>query len=82
MKPLLRKGTRPRPFFIAAGCLPGSCFGAGISGLRFAVLGAIMYTLKERFLLTNEQVGSISGAGLWGSRRRCWSAVRCATRWG
>ena len=25
-----------------------------------------MYTLKERFLPTNEQVGSISGAGLWG----------------
>jgi MFS family permease len=44
----------------------GTCCGAGISGLRFAVLGAIMYTLKERFLPTNEQVGSISGAGLWG----------------
>jgi MFS family permease len=51
----------------------GSCCGAGISGLRFAVLGAIMYTLKERFLLTNEQVGSISGAGLWG----CAAAMLC-----
>lgn len=36
------------------------------TAVAFAVVGAIMGALKEHFILTNEQVGWIAGAALWG----------------
>jgi len=44
----------------------GSCTALIATAMTFAVLGAIMNPLKEQFLLNNEQVGIIKGAGLWG----------------
>lgn len=36
------------------------------TSVAFAVIGDIMGTLKTTFVLTNEQVGQIGGAALWG----------------
>ncbi|MGC8844563.1 MAG: MFS transporter, partial [Candidatus Hydrogenedens sp.] len=44
----------------------GSCVALIATAMTFAVLSAIMNPLKQQFLLTNEQVGLIGGAGLWG----------------
>ncbi|HOE66027.1 MAG TPA: MFS transporter [Candidatus Hydrogenedentes bacterium] len=44
----------------------GSCLALIATAVNFAVMGAIMGPLKEQFILTNEQVGWIGGAGLWG----------------
>jgi MFS family permease len=44
----------------------GSCTALIATALTFAVLSAIMDPLKEQFILTNQQVGYIGGAGLWG----------------
>lgn len=44
----------------------GSCVALIATAMTFAVLSAIMNPLKQQFLLTNEQVGWIGGAGLWG----------------
>lgn len=44
----------------------GSCFGLIATSVCFAVIGAIMGALKEQFVLSNEQVGWIGGAALWG----------------
>ncbi len=44
----------------------GSCVALIATAMTFAVLSAIMNPLKQQFLLTNEQVGYIGGAGLWG----------------
>jgi len=44
----------------------GSCFALVATSVCFAVVGAIMGTLKEQFVLSNEQVGWIGGAALWG----------------
>lgn len=38
----------------------------GSTATAFVVIGAIMASLKEYFVLTNEQVGWIGGAALWG----------------
>jgi len=42
------------------------CFGVGASAMTFVAIGTVMQPLKEDFLLTNEQVGWIGGAALWG----------------
>jgi fucose permease len=44
----------------------GSCFALVATSVCFAVVGAIMGALKEEFVLSNEQVGWIGGAALWG----------------
>lgn len=44
----------------------GSCTALIATAMTFAVLSAIMTPLKQQFMLTNEQVGFIGGAGLWG----------------
>lgn len=44
----------------------GSCTALIATAMTFAVLSAIMDPLKEQFILTNQQVGFIGGAGLWG----------------
>ncbi|HUU95937.1 MAG TPA: MFS transporter, partial [Phycisphaerae bacterium] len=44
----------------------GSCFALVATSVCFGVVGAIMGTLKEQFILSNEQVGWIGGAALWG----------------
>lgn len=44
----------------------GSCFALVATSVCFGVVGAIMGTLKEQFVLSNEQVGWIGGAALWG----------------
>ena len=44
----------------------GSCFALIATAFCFAVIGAIMGPLKEQFVLSNEQVGYIGGAAIWG----------------
>src|SRR5690606_7825186 len=44
----------------------GSCAAIAALAFSFASLSAIMYPLKERFLLSTVEVGLIGGAGLWG----------------
>ena len=44
----------------------GSCFSLISTSVCFAVIGAIMGPLKDQFALTNEEVGYIGGAALWG----------------
>ena len=51
---------RPRRLFVA------SCISLIATSVSFAVIGAIMLTLKREFTLTNLEVGWIAGAGLWG----------------
>ncbi len=43
-----------------------SCVALVATSVTFAVVGAIMLTLKREFVLTNLQVGWIGGAALWG----------------
>jgi len=44
----------------------GSCFGIGATAMTFVAISAVMRPLKEHFVLTNEQVGWIAGAAIWG----------------
>ena len=44
----------------------GSCLALIATSVAFAVIGDIMGTLKNAFVLTNAQVGMIGGAALWG----------------
>lgn len=44
----------------------GSCIALVATSVAFATVGAIMLPLKKVFVLTNEQVGWIGGAALWG----------------
>ena len=44
----------------------GSCIALIATSVAFATVGAVMLTLKREFILTNEQVGWIGGAALWG----------------
>ncbi|MFH1923520.1 MAG: MFS transporter [Planctomycetota bacterium] len=44
----------------------GSCFGIGASAMTFVAISAVMGPLKEHFVLSNEQVGWIGGAAMWG----------------
>jgi len=44
----------------------GSCLSLIATSVAFAVIGDIMGTLKNAFVLTNAQVGMIGGAALWG----------------
>ncbi len=53
-------GIHPDRLFI------GSCFALIATSVFFAVSADIMGSLKEHFVLTNEQVGFIVGAGTWG----------------
>lgn len=53
-------GTNPGRLFA------GSCFALISTAVTFAVVAAIMGPLKEKFVLTNEQVGWIAGAATWG----------------
>lgn len=53
-------GIHPRRLFVA------SCVSLISTAMCFAVLGGIANDLKSHFILSNEQVGLIGGAGLWG----------------
>ena len=44
----------------------GSCVALIATSVAFAMVGAVMLTLKGQFVLTNAQVGWIGGAALWG----------------
>lgn len=44
----------------------GSCFSLVATAVCFAVVGEIMGPLKQQFILSNEQVGYIGGAAIWG----------------
>jgi len=44
----------------------GSCIALIATSVAFATVGAIMLALKREFVLTNEEVGWIGGAALWG----------------
>lgn len=54
------EGVHPNRLFVA------SCMSLVATAICFAVIGDIMGTLKTQFILTNEQVGWIGGAALWG----------------
>lgn len=51
---------RPQRLFVAI------CFALVSTSVSFAVISDIMETLKSQFILTNQQVGWIGGASLWG----------------
>ncbi len=55
-----RSGIQPRRLFI------GACLALIATSVTFAVVGAVMLPLKREFVLTNQQVGWIGGAALWG----------------
>lgn len=44
----------------------GSCIALVATSVAFATVGAVMLALKREFVLTNEEVGWIGGAALWG----------------
>ncbi len=44
----------------------GACFALIATSVAFATVGAVMLALKRDFVLTNQQVGWIGGAALWG----------------
>jgi MFS family permease len=44
----------------------GSCFALIATSVAFATVGAVMLALKRDFVLTNQEVGWIGGAALWG----------------
>ena len=44
----------------------GSCVALVATSVAFATVGAIMLALKREFVLTNQEVGWIGGAALWG----------------
>ena len=44
----------------------GSCTALVATSVAFATVGAVMLALKRDFVLTNEEVGWIGGAALWG----------------
>lgn len=44
----------------------GSCLALVATAMAFATVGAVMGPLKSEFVLTNEDVGWIGGAALWG----------------
>ena len=44
----------------------GSCLALVATAVAFAVVGASMGAMKEHFVLSNEEVGWIGGAALWG----------------
>jgi len=44
----------------------GSCVALIATATAFAVVGASMGAMKEHFVLSNEEIGWIGGAALWG----------------
>ena len=44
----------------------GACFALIATSVAFATVGAVMLALKREFVLSNQQVGWIGGAALWG----------------
>lgn len=44
----------------------GSCVALVATSVSFATVGAVMFSLKSEFVLSNAQVGWIGGAALWG----------------
>ncbi|MBL1218404.1 MAG: MFS transporter [Planctomycetes bacterium] len=44
----------------------GSCFSLISTSVAFAVIGDVMGPLKDQFVLSNEQIGYVGGAALWG----------------
>ena len=64
--------TEPRnqePSIDSSRLFIGSCIALIATSVAFATVGAIMLSLKREFVLTNEEVGWIGGAALWGFRR-------------
>jgi MFS family permease len=57
--PNLQGIHRQRLFF-------ASCCALAVSAVAFAVVGDILGTLKEQFVLSNLEVGYIAGAAVWG----------------
>jgi len=54
------QGIRPERLFV------GSCVALIATAVAFATVGDIMGDLKIKFILTNEHVGWIGGAAMWG----------------
>ncbi len=56
----------PTPPANASRLFVGSCVALIATSVAFATVGAVMLALKREFVLTNEEVGWIGGAALWG----------------
>lgn len=56
----MRTDVNPKRLFL------GSCVALIATSVAFATVGAVMLALKREFVLTNEEVGWIGGAALWG----------------
>jgi len=61
-----QSASTPAPILNPGPLFTGSCFALIATSVCFGVVGAVMGSLKEAFLLTNEQVGEIGGAALYG----------------
>lgn len=44
----------------------GSCVALIATSVAFATVGAVMFSLKQEFVLSNAQIGIIAGTALWG----------------
>ena len=58
--------TAPAPPVNARRLFIGSCVALIATSVAFATVGAVMLALKRDFVLTNQDVGWIGGAALWG----------------
>ena len=58
--------TSPGPAVNTTRLFGGSCVALVATSVAFATVGAIMLALKRELVLTNQEVGWIGGAALWG----------------
>jgi fucose permease len=58
--PVSLEGVHRDRLFVA------SCCALAVSAVAFAVIGDILMTLKSQFVLSNQEVGYIGGAAIWG----------------
>ena len=61
-----RSPAASAPSIDASRLFVGSCVALIATSVAFATVGAVMLALKRDFVLTNEEVGWIGGAALWG----------------
>jgi MFS family permease len=63
---MARAAASPTPRINARRLFIGSCMALVATSTAFGVVGASMLAFKNEFILTNQQVGWIGGAALWG----------------
>jgi MFS family permease len=63
---MARAGASPAAAINARRLFIGSCMALVATSTAFGVVGASMLALKNEFILSNQQIGWIGGAALWG----------------